>query len=400
MNKRLPRLCDNNTCTGCLACVNACNTDALTITKDEEGFYRPHIWVDKCVKCGLCENSCPVINPAKKFDEKELIVFAAWNKNSTVRAKSTSGGAFSALADVVLARGGVVFGAAYTEDLHVAHIEVSDSAGLEKLRQSKYAQSFIGDTMKQVKQRLLERKTVLFVGTPCQVNGLKNYLHRDYDNLILVDFICHGVASNDMLQTYLHWLEKKYGKITHMSFRDKRKGWYDSLRVIITGGKKERVLRGKEDNYWVAYNNKYNCLQLSCYQCAMRGFPRCSDLTIADFWRIGHKKPFGHKEEIEKGVSFIAVNNSKVLPLLKETSATLFMEERQISETIAGNPAAIKSSPRPESRDFIYKDMQTMEYDVFRKKYMATTIRQDAVKIFREYLPFPIIKIIRLLKQK
>ncbi len=398
--KRLPQLCDDKTCTGCLACVNACNNDALGINTNKEGFYRPQLFPDNCVMCGLCERSCPVLTPTVKNDLKTIKVYAAWHKDSAIRAKSSSGGAFTALAEVVLKRRGVVFGAAYTEDLHVTHIYVDEETGLEKLRLSKYAQSCIGDAMKQVKHLLTEGKMVMFVGTPCQVAGLKNYLHKDFENLLLVDFICHGVASNDMLQRYLRWLEKKYGKVNHINFRDKRKGWYDALRVIKTEGNKEKVLRGDDDNYWVAYNNNNNNLQLSCYHCINQGFPRCSDITISDFWRIGHNIPFGHKEEIEKGISLVAVNNPKAFPIVKEASNSLYMEERQISETIAGNLAAVQSSEYPMSRDTIYEDMRRLDYDTFRKKYMSTNIKQKVVKLFREYLPYRLIKFVRLKKQK
>lgn len=399
-NKRLPQLCDNKTCTGCLACVNACSQGALTINKDDEGFYRPQLNAEKCVMCGLCEKSCPIITPVKRQDESDIKVYAAWHKDKAIRAKSTSGGAFSALASVVLGKGGVVYGASYAEDLKIKHIEVSDEAGLEKLRLSKYAQSLVGDnTYQQVKKRLVEGRWVMFVGTPCQVAGLKNYLHKDFDHLVLVDFICHGVPSIDMLQAYTKWLEKRHSKINHVNFRDKRKGWYDALRVIKTESGEEKVMRGADDNYWVGFSIN-NDLQESCYNCVNQGFPRCSDITIADFWGLGKRVPFGHKEEIEKGVSMIAVNNKKAMPLFEEASNSLFIFERTTSETISGIKTAVQSNHRPKSRDTLYNDLRSMDYDDFRKKYMATTWKQKAVKIFREYLPFPVIKYIRLRSQK
>lgn len=392
-NKKLPQLCDNKTCTGCLACVNACNQCALTVIKNNEGFYRPQLNAEKCVKCGLCERSCPIITPVNRQKESDLKIYAAWHKDEAIRAKSTSGGAFSAFASVVLNKGGVVFGASYSDGLQIKHIEVCDEAGLDKLRLSKYAQSYVGDTYQQVKKRLAEGRLVMFVGTPCQVAGIKNYLHRDYDNLILVDFICHGVPSIDVLQAYKNWLEKKYGTINHINFRDKRKGWCDALRVIKTKDGKEKVMRGTDDNYWVGFSIN-NDFQESCYNCVVQGFPRCSDITIADFWGLGKRATFGHKKEIEKGVSMIAVNNMKAMPLIKEASVNLYLEERIVEEAIKGDKSA-SSHYRPKCRDILYKDLQTMEYEDFRKKHMATTLPQKVRKIIREYFPSSIIKYIR-----
>ena len=398
-NKPLPSLCDNKNCTGCCACVNACNVGALSITKDEEGFYRPQLDVDKCVRCGLCESSCPVVSSFQRYEENNAKVYAAWHRNSEIRSKSTSGGAFTALAQVVLSKGGVVYGAAYNAEMHIQHIEVSEEADLGKLRLSKYAQSFIGDILKLVRKRLNDGRMVMFVGTPCQIAGLKNFLKKDYENLVLVDFICHGVPSIDLFISYINWLEERLGKVNHINFRDKRKGWYDSLRVVTVDGGKEKVMRGFNDNYWVGFNDN-TTLQESCYNCVVQGFPRCSDITIADFWGIGKTVPFAYKNEIEKGVSMIVINNNRVMSLLEDASADLHIVERTLSEAIDKNKAAIQSSLRPQSRDTIYKDMITFDYEFLYKKYMIPSMKQKAVKIFREFLPFPIIKFIRLLNQK
>lgn len=400
VNKQLPRLCDNKSCTGCLACVNACNIGALSITKDEEGFYRPQIDSNKCVRCGLCEKSCPVISSFQRHEEDNARVYAAWHNDAEIRSKSTSGGAFTALAQAILNRGGVVFGAAYDDEMQIIHIEAYTIDDLEKLRLSKYAQSFIGDTFKRVKQRLCDGLMVMYVGTPCQIAGLKNYLHKDYENLVLVDFICHGVPSIDLFQYYILWLEKKYGKVNHINFRDKRKGWYDSLRVITTDDTRKKVMRGFADNYWVGFNNNNNTLQESCYNCGVQGFPRCSDITIADFWGIGKNIPFAYKDEIEKGVSMIVINNKKVSSLLEEASVNMQVIERTISEAIEKNRAAVQPCARPKNRNTIYKDMRVLDYESLCKKYMLPTMKQRAVKIFREYLPFQIIKFIRLLNHK
>ena len=398
-NKRLAILCSDDQCTGCMACVNACHQDSLSAGINEEGYYRPNLDAEKCIKCNLCEKSCPILNPPARNKVEEIKVYAAWHLNDEIRARSSSGGAFTALAEAMLAKGGVVYGAAWGERLIVEHIGVSEKQGLEKLRLSKYAQSRVGDAMKKVKEHLIRGKEVLFVGTPCQTAGLKSFLSKDYDNLIVVDFICHGVPSIKFLGKYSDWLENKTGRIEKINFRDKRKGWYDNLRVATNEKGRDKVLKGKDDCYWVAFNNNNN-LQLSCYQCVAQGFPRVSDITIADFWGVGKKVPFGHKEEIEKGVSLVVVNNAKGEALFNEAKGSLFIEERTIEEAIGGNIAGVKSSLKPVIRDTIYRDMDKMDFDTFRMKYMKTSLKQDLVKIFRERLPYGIVKWVRLKSQR
>lgn len=398
-NKKLPQLCDNKTCTGCLACVNACNHGALTITKDDEGFYRPRLNAEKCIMCGLCEKSCPILNKPHRHNKDNINVFASWHTDDLIRKNSSSGGAFTALAETILKHQGTIIGAAYNEDMVIEHMAVDNIDGLRKLRLSKYAQSNIGNIFNYTRELLRKGLLVMFVGTPCQIAGLKSFLKKDYENLLSVDFICHGVPSIDFFTSYLEWLEPKTGKPAMINFRDKRKGWYDNLRVITNTKGKTITMKGKEDAYWVAFNRN-NCLQESCYKCEAQGFPRCSDITLADFWCIGHVFPFGHKGEIEKGISMIVVSNPQKQNWVDEAKNTMYIERRSIDESIAGNSAGVLSSTRPQSRDFFYKDLKVLVFSEFRKKYMIPTKKETLVKFFREYLPFWFIKFIRLMKQK
>lgn len=398
-NKRFPNLCSDKDCTGCMACFNACNSSAIRLQTNDEGFYRPVIEKSKCVGCLLCEKSCPILHAPKRNRFEDIKVYAAWHRDEKIRLESSSGGAFSAIAETILNEGGVVVGASYSEDLSIEHIVIDNIEDLKKLRLSKYAQSNIGTIFKLIKKYLIEGRFVLFVGTACQASGLKNYLNKDYDNLICCDIICHGVPSNDFLQSYLKWVTSKYGSINHINFRDKSKGWYDNLRVIRTHDGTRHEMKGQDDAYWIAFSRN-NCLQESCYSCKAQGFPRSSDITLADFWRIGHNIPFGHKNEIEKGISMIIVNNPKVLPYLSKFEKIMYMEERSYEEAIMGNKAGIKSSHRPNSRNNFYKDLNEMGFELFRSQYMKPTLKETVVKIFRERLPYSIISFVRLRKQK
>jgi coenzyme F420-reducing hydrogenase beta subunit len=398
MDKVLPILCSDNGCSGCSACASICEADAITMIRNEEGFYRPSVDVETCIGCHQCERKCPVLY--KKLAENSIAkVYAAWHKDAKVRADSSSGGAFSALAETVLNEQGVVVGAAYTENLMVSHICITNKEDLSKIRLSKYVQSHIGTTFKQIKTYLKEDKRVLFCGTPCQVAGLKAYLGKESDNLICCDFICHGVPSPLMLDKYLNWLESRIGAVHCLNFRDKRKGWYDSLRTVILKNGKSKILRGKKDAFWVGFNNNNN-LQPACYHCQYIGFNRNADITIADFWGIGKEQAFGHKAEIEKGVSMVMANSKKGLILIQESAMYMELFERDKAEVVARNQAILHSSERPKSRDTFYHDLRHISFDEIIKKYLIPNKKTKLVKLMREYFPYSLIAIIRTMNQK
>lgn len=398
-DKRLPSLCSDETCTGCMACANACPVDAIQIVQNEEGFYRPMIISDKCIKCLKCEHACPVIESPDSHEEAEY-VHAAWHKDDEIRRQSTSGGAFSALAETVIENGGVVAGVTFTRKTHVSHIIVENIPDLSRLRLSKYVQSDINFILREVKRHLDEGKEVLFSGTPCQVSGLRNFLNKEYHNLITCDFICHGVPSPALFDKYVNWLNKKYkGDITAINFRDKRKGWYDCLRVISLSGKPDRILKGLADSYWISYNNKNN-LQKSCYSCRFLGEKRNSDITIADFWGVGKIFPFGHKKEISNGISMIMANTPTGKDLVFRSSGKMILIQRHVGEVIISNQSILHSSKMPDSRHDFYKDLHIMDYDVFRKKYIKPDFKTILVKCMRENFPSWFTKTIRLINQK
>ncbi|MCH5175584.1 MAG: Coenzyme F420 hydrogenase/dehydrogenase, beta subunit C-terminal domain [Prevotellaceae bacterium] len=386
------------TCTGCGACSNACPVNAVKLLPDQkDGFYRPTIDYDRCVKCMKCEKSCPVISPVLPYEESDA-VYAVWNKDAEIRRNSSSGGAFSALAQAVLDEGGIVIGAAYTENLHLKHVAIDRTEDLELLRASKYVQSETGLIFREAIRHLQLGRKVLFCGTPCQVTGFKAFLGaKSYENLLLVDFICHGVPSPFFFQSYLKWLSRKYGRISNFRFRDKKRGWYDALRVAMTDV--QHYMKGKDDCYWVAYNNNNN-LQEVCYGCKFLGTKRNSDITISDFWSIGKRIPFGHKKEISKGVSMVMVNTPSGAKIFEQAKKHIDYQQRALEEVILGNQAILRSSLRPKNRSTFYVDLGTMEFEDFLNKYLIPDKKTQLVKIFREYMPTFIVKFIRSIQQK
>ena len=195
------KLAEKHICTGCAACYSVCPVQCISMKEDAEGFLFPIIDEEKCTKCSLCEKTCLSIMQGK--ERKPLNVYAAKNPNEEIRKESSSGGIFTLLAEHVINKGGVVFGARFNEDWEVIHDYTETVKGLAAFRGSKYVQSRIGDMYKTAKDFLEKDRNVLFSGTPCQIAGLKAFLRKDYDNLLTVDLVCHGVPSPLVWKRYL-----------------------------------------------------------------------------------------------------------------------------------------------------------------------------------------------------
>lgn len=219
-------ICDHNQCSGCTACKNVCPRNAISMVEGEAGFKYPKVNHNACINCGLCKVVCPV-NSKKEDSGKTPLAYAAYNKNEKIRMESSSGGLFTLISSKIIEDGGVVFGAAFNQELFVVHDKAESIEELEKFRSSKYMQSDLGKTYRQVKEELDKGRKVLFTGTPCQVEGLVSYLRKDYENLYLQDLICHGVPSRNVWKKYLEYKKEKAGEnINKVSFRNKdNKGW-------------------------------------------------------------------------------------------------------------------------------------------------------------------------------
>ena len=366
----MPTLATKDICTGCMACLNACAKGALTFVKDEEGFLQPSVNADLCVKCGLCERSCPEMQKQFHQHNEEPEVYAGWNKID--RRVSSSGGAFSSIARYVLSLGGVVFGATLDEKLICKHIEVDSLQGLDRLRGSKYIQSYIGMVYKEVKKHLLCDQYVLFTGTPCQVSGLKSYLGKDFEKLITIDLICHGVPSQEIFSSYIEKMQKRLGLakneiVQNYEFR-RRDGWGFAPSVTTTMNK-SFSLYGIDSLYMSAFD-KAAIFRKSCYSCHYATTARVGDFSIGDFWGLGHQGiPFKH--DMTKGVSLLIVNSDKGRKVFESLGDDDFYEKRTLEEAAAGNHNLTKVSILPNNRDIVINAFldDKMSLDNIEKEY-------------------------------
>jgi len=313
-------------------------------------------------------------------------VYACYNKDKDVRLSSSSGAVFSSLAEYVYNKQGVVYGVAMSEDCYSAEfIATTDAVGLTKLRGSKYLQAKVGNAFKSVKEDLQSGKMVLFTGTGCQINGLKNYLEKDYDNLICVDVICHGVPSPELWRIYVKYQEEKNaGKLKGINFRCKDSNWIDYrmkeiLNGIPQGAEKKRYMSKNRDPYMQMFLKDY-CLRPSCYECVAKNVKK-SDLTIADFWRITDTAP---EMADGKGTSLVLIRTDKGQKIFKSISSKMKLKEVSYEAGVKGNSAEYKSCTRPLQRNTFFDDMHLMNFDELQRKYVVPIKYSLPTKIKRK----------------
>lgn len=320
------KVCDDNQCTGCAACANCCPRQCIQMQPDIHGFIHPKINNNECINCALCVKTCPAnIQMDGHISNK---AFAAWSLSVDDRNTSTSGGVASVFSQHIIDNGGIVYGSAVCNGSEVNHIRISDRHELYKLKGSKYVQSNINNCFKIAKEDLKSGKPVLFTGTPCQIAGLRQFLSKEYKNLITVDIICHGVPSISMLHNHMREI-CDIDKISNISFREK-KGY---ILNIMESSKTVYRKAFPYDSYLNGF--MYGLFHRpSCYECHYARPYRVSDITIGDYWGLGVLSEVEYSKE---KVSVVLPNTEKGKQFLASCSDKLFLEERPIEEAINGN---------------------------------------------------------------
>lgn len=338
------KLADSIQCTGCAACVNACENHSIIMSNDEKGFFYPSIETDTCIQCHICELVCP-IGKKNAVQENYVEFYAAWNIDTKIRSESSSGGALAAVALYFIKKyNGIVFGAAYDENYLVYHTYVEESKELYRLMGAKYAQSNMGLMYKKVKEFLKEERWVLFVGTPCQVAGLYSYLGCKPSKLMLVDFVCHGVPSPLIWQKYLKYrmkMDKETKLPVKVNMRSKDTGWsrYSYSMKLEYDDNRTYLKSSGQDNYLRAFINNLS-IRSSCSHCQYKSVDRISDVTLGDYWGIWNSHP---ELDDTKGISLIITHNKIVDEFLKNIKE-LCMVKTSEGEAVNENPSIIHCS--------------------------------------------------------
>ncbi len=351
--------CDDVRCTGCSACASICPVGAITMEPNEEGFKYPIRDSNTCIDCGKCHEVCQVFRFRGKGVPMGQRYFAV--KNSLeVREQSSSGGVFTAISDSVLRNGGLIAGAVMNEDFTVSHVIVNNEEGRNRMRKTCYVQSDVLDIFERIKSEIELEVQVLFVGTPCQIEGLKLYLGYKPDNLILCDLVCHGVPSPGVFSKFIGFLQGK-GELCSFRFRDKRLGWSG---YTVSADMDGRFVKNK---LWLqSFNNlfSHNVInRVSCASCCFADYNRPGDITIGDFWGIEKFKP----EITDKlGVSLVIINTEIGSKILDEAVGIekYEMDKESTMQNSLRKPAAI--SPH---RYQAFKLLNEKGYENMAKRY-------------------------------
>ena len=398
-------------CCGCEACRQVCPKHCIQMKADNEGFLYPHVDTSLCIDCHLCEKVCPVIN--QNESRKPVAVYAAKNKDEEIRRKSSSGGIFTLLAEKILSEGGVVFGVKFSNDWKVVHDYTETVEGLDAFRGSKYVQSVIGDNFIKVKEFLGSGRKVLFSGTPCQIAGLKKFLRKEYENLLTVEVVCHGVPSPMVWQDYLNQkrAQRVAGKntvsaslnevpvITGISFRDKTNGWkkfgfkisYAASEAAENSVSKSAYTSNCEltpfnENIFMKGFLKNLYLRPSCYECAARSGKSGADISIADYWGIQAVHP---EIDDDKGTGAVLVNTDRGQRYYDSVANQIEQIMSEYDSIVKFNPCIVRSVKVPKLRDAFWRGYQEMKVDAIEpicRKMNPSPIISLAKRIIRKIL--------------
>jgi coenzyme F420-reducing hydrogenase beta subunit len=342
---------------------------------DKDGFLHPVVDNERCINCGICNKTCPILNKFTRHNFISPATYVGWNRNETILIDSTSGGAFSAISDSILNNGGLVYASMMDADLKVFFTKVEIAEDLYLVRGSKYIQSEPGFIYRDIKESLGTGKKILFIGCPCQVAALYSYLENiDTETLYTIDLVCHGVGSTYFFRQYVQWNEEKFKtKMIKFTARDKKRGWSNLTVKQTYLGNLYKYVKSTSDVFMKAY---YSGLiyRESCYQCLFANMPRIGDLTIGDYYGIDENVI--SKKSFYKGISLILINNNKGSQMLNDMYPRMVLIKRELDEAINTNSCLIHPIPRHKQRDKFFELRDGMTMKQIDKKFCQYSLKR------------------------
>lgn len=404
---------EERNCCGCGTCSIICPKSAIKMVENQSGFLYPKVDESTCISCGVCHKVCAFQNIQETNVPQK--VYAIARKNRELLKKSASGGVFAGFAEAVIQHGGVVYGAALLQKqgtLVPCHIAATSQEELERLYGSKYVQSSLNDSFRLVKQQLDAGRYVLFSGTPCQIAALKAYLCGDYENLLTIDIVCHGVPSAKMFQDYIQVLNKKLsGTIETFCFRDKISGGIYTATVGFRTKHKEikrKTFPSNQSSYYELFLQSEICRE-SCYHCPYASQHHPADLTIGDFWGIDEEhpeflEPTG-KLNANLGVSMLMVNTQKGADEFEKVQNEFIYEVSSFEAVARHNEQLNHPSIQGEHRDEILKLYQKKGFSAIDQQFKARKRKERQIESVKYHLhhdiPEPLRKAAkRILRRK
>lgn len=381
-------------CTGCSACVNICPSKIISLKAHEDGFLYPQIDKNKCINCNQCEKVCPLMKPPKL--NVNTTALALKNVNIAERISSTSGGAFPLIAEYVLDKNGIVYGAAYDSDFKVHHIAVTEKDDISLLQGAKYSQSIMGQCFPKIRDYLRAGRIVLFSGTPCQCMGLHSFLDVDYNNLITVDIICHGVPSPKVWQDYIDYRSQKENsgnRPLKINMRSKSTGWtrYGYSTMFQYNQENISKISNGQDLFMKAFIGNI-CLRNSCSECQAKGVDRCTDFTLGDYWGIWNQHP---EFDDNKGTSVVFIHSKKAEKILIELKDKFEWLKVDIEDAYRENVSLVTSSRAHEKREEFLEQITSDNFKEIVLKYFPPVevkslgiiqrIKGKVKRLFSEY---------------
>ena len=368
-------------CCGCTACKNICPVNAIEMKEDKEGFLYPIVNEEKCIKCELCKKVCPVLNIKNETKEQHAYIFQ--NANDDVRRQSTSGGAFSAIAEKIIDKNGIVYGVIFDKDFNVIHKGIENKEELYKFRNSKYVQSNLNNVFKEVKENLEKDRWVCFSGTSCQIEGLKNFLRKQYEKLLLVDVVCRAVPSPLIWKKYLKLKKQENGDVSKIYFRDKLYGYKYSNFSVYDSQNNLRYHNGVESDPYLRAFFSNICDRPSCYNCKFKKLNRESDITLWDCFNVEKYNP---KLDDDKGTTRILTNTVKGKRFVEEIGVTHNLEEIDVELATKNFLAMFQSVKYNSERSDFFEDVGKLEEKELFTKYFSDNITVKSERVIRKLL--------------